>query len=262
MRIGIIAYVPPPKRFQSDAFVANLSHWKTDLPIFLYSDYPRDTSYNHIANPDVVKAAKFPFAVNNCVYLFGLKLAVDAKLDKFLYLEADCRVRGDHWAERIFDDCFRGGNEPLIYGTPVGFNLSQGGGIVVKRFIQLFHNSIQDTGCPPAVHGAWPGSPLHPILFSNGASSIYDTKLATEIFTGFDKDIGRAAISTPAFDHTWGVGLWKKFGAEMFDHFQYSRITYSGFGDTLMDFHERKTLLLSGKMACVHQIKSDDTFIK
>jgi hypothetical protein len=257
-----VGYVPPSTKSNLNpiAFVENISAWKCKYPVLLYSDHNYD-GFNKIANPEQVKHPRFPFAVNNAVFLFGLKLAIDSKADYMLYLESDVRVRGHGWDEIIFDDFFRDGKEPILYGTNVSFNISQGGGEVVKRFIDLNHRFIKATGCPPAVHGAWPGSPEHPILFPNGALTIAKVSFLQEVFGGFEKDIGRSALSHAAFDHEIGVKFWRKYGIEMFDHFQFSTKCYSGYGDTLMDYGQRKEKLLSGQMNAIHQCKTSETFI-
>jgi hypothetical protein len=259
MNLATISYLPPRGQLNSEAFVANLAHWPGSLPLHLYSD---DASWgpdiHHVANPEVVRNQKHWFSVNNLVFLFALKLAIDLKLDYFLYLESDARVRGEHWDQIIFDDCFRENRQPLLYGTPVIFNLSQSGPTPLLRGIDIAYRFIAMTGCPTAVHGSWPGAKFKFALFPNGALGIYHVPTLAQLFQGFEADIGRYAASITAWDCEIGQRFYQYFGDGIFDQFQFATRCYSGYGDELTTLDQRKALLYSGKISAVHQAKTND----
>jgi hypothetical protein len=262
MRVGSIAYLPPKGICGSEAFLANVFKWKPEHPFYFYSDDPfNGVTNNIIANPEIVKSPRHAFAVQNLLWLFGLKLAIDIGLDYFIYVEADCRFHMEGWDEIMLQDHFRENKTPLVSGTPVQFNVSQSGPIPLRRSIELAYRYQSSTGFLSPIHGAWPGSPTHFLLFPNGALGVYQTKLMADIFMGFDADIGRFATTFAAWDHEVGRGLWNRFKEDVFDQFQFSTQSYSGYGDSLFTFAERGKMLTDGKVVGVHQIKTSDTFL-
>ena len=260
MKVATISYVPPKGRLNSDSFMRNLEAFDTKNQLYLYSD---DSAWglNSIANPDIVKHPKKHFAVNNLVFLFGLNLAIDLGLDYMLYLESDVRVRGDNWDQIIFDDCFRARKTPLIYGTPVVFNISQSGFSPLRKAVGLVNEFMNVTNCPAVVHGAWPGSPAHFLLFPNGALGVYHVPTMAKIFDGFRTNIGKSAMEIAAWDHSVGVGMYNLFGSDCIDQFQYATACYSGYGEDMTNHDFRRQLLLNGKCVGVHQCKHDDPWL-
>lgn len=260
MKIATISYVPPKGRLNSESYMHNLESYKLTHPLYLYSDDP-SWGFNQIENPEVIRHPKKHFAVNNLVFLFGLNLAMDLGLDYMIYLESDCRMRGDKWDEIITNDCFRENKQPILYGTPVIFNISQSGFTPLRMGLELAHNYLRTTNCPPVVHGAWPGSPAHFLVFPNGALGVYHVPTLNEIFNGFKADIGRSALDMAAWDHSVGVGFFTKFGVSCCEKFQFSTCSFSGYGDQMTTPEWRKDLLMSGKMVGIHQWKGSESLV-
>lgn len=258
MNLGTCVYVPPKGRLNSDAFMSNISAYSSKHPIYFYSDEKGRGIENIIANPEVTRNPHRPWIVNNTIFLFGLKLASDAKLDYMLYCESDSRVKGDHWDGVMFDEMFAGCKEPLCYGTPVAWNISQAGGEALKKVTEFGCRVLNQSGLPMPVYG-WhrPGSLDTICVYPNGSLSILHMPTMLEIFNGFDVDIGRAAAQWDAWDLIIGRGIWKKFGVGLFDMFSIATKSYSGYGDAIVNESQRRDMLTGGKVVAAHQFKSD-----
>lgn len=259
MNLGSIVYVPPKGRLNSDAFMANISAYSSKYPIYFYSDEKGRGIENLIANPEQCKTRN-RFTVNNCIFLFGLKIAMDAGLDYFQYLESDCRCKGDEW-DRVSWEDFKRNPNAIVYGTPVVHNATAGGPKTLKRLIDFAHEYQETTGWPMAVHGGCPGLPQDLMAYPNGAVAWYETSMMAEIFSGFERDVGGYAMRMGVWDCEIGRGLYRKFGIGLFDKFSYATKTFSGYGETIMSEPERKALLISGKVSIMHQWKGAETFV-
>src|SRR5258706_1351671 len=105
MKIEIIGYVPPRGIGHPEAYLANIGAFKTEFPVSLFSDYP-DWGLRQSDNPGKVKHRQFGHWVSNYAFFIALQYAVACKLDYFLYLEEDCRVRGDGWDGRMMEEAY------------------------------------------------------------------------------------------------------------------------------------------------------------
>lgn len=260
MNLGSIVYVPPKGRLNSDAFMANINAYSSKYPIYFYSDEKGRGIENLIANPEQVRNPRRPWTVNNAIFLFGLKLAADAGLDYMLYFESDSRVRGNHWDGIMFDEAFAGCLEPICYGTPVAWNISQAGRRALTKVTEFGCKVLSLSGIPMPVYG-WhrPGSLDTICAYPNGSLSVLHVPTMLEIFSGFELDIGRSASTFDGWDLVIGRGLWQKFGVDLFDRFAVARRSYSGYGDLITTEKERVDMLSNGTHVAIHQVKSDNT---
>lgn len=258
---GVVCYVPPSGKLNSEAFLRNVSAWQVNCPIYLYSDQLRDSVTNQIPNPEVVKNPRRWWNVNNCCFYFGLKLAIDAKLEYFLYLESDCRVRGDGWADKMFADAIEQMPNPVIYGSPIIYEIASSGYVPLRRATEFCCKHLSETGLAVPVYGGFPFRHNQIYTYPNGALGIYHTPTMAEIFHGFDRDIGHCAMNTTAWDIEVGIRLWNKFGLEIFDRFAISHVSYSGCTDQLVTEAERKEMLMRGERVAVHQVKANEDWL-
>lgn len=260
MKVATIAYAPPRRIPGAKAFVDNVGKYATENPVYIFSDDRTWPNVVGIENPEVVKHPRITWAVSNCVFLFGLRLALQLDLDYFLYLEADCRVKGDLWDKALFDEIMpfvysAGASDdwPVVAGTPVCYNPSGSGHEALKRVTQMAWEHLQRTGRAMAIYGFQPGLSLFP----NGALAIYHTQTIAKMYPGFAGNIGRTALATHAFDMHIGKQLWGMFGMSLFERFVCSVKGYSGCTDDLVTFAERKAWLESGAVVGIHQVKND-----
>lgn len=254
---GIVGYVPPPGRFNSDAFHRNVSAWKTKHRMILFSDADWAGAVK-IPNPEMFKN-RHHYSVNNAVFLIGLHIALEAGMEFFLYLESDCRVRGHEWDQTIFSD-FNTWNSIVAYGSPVIYNQSQNGHENLKRATEMAWNYQSATGLGMPQYGAWPGAGKEICLYPNGALGVYHTKTVASFFPNSQNDLRRELGGILAWDISIGQGLWKTFGWQVFERVGFSRVTYSGCGESLITQEERKEMLVSGGKVAIHQWKGEETF--
>lgn len=254
MNLGTIVYVPPTGRLNSDAFLANISAYKSRYPIYFYSDEKSRGVENIIANPEVTKNPRRPWTINNAIWFFGLKVAIDAKLDYFCYMEADCRVGCDYWDDAGFTEVEQSPGA-VIYGSPVCYNICAQGKDVANKTIDLACRYKALSGMPMPFYGKWPGSGDRYALYVNGALGIYKTDVMAEVFAGFDNDIGRSAATFTAWDLAMAHGLWAKYKHELPDKVALSSVWLSQYGNELCSEKDRLEMLASGKFMAIHQCK-------
>jgi hypothetical protein len=254
---GIIGYVPPSGRFNSDAFRRNVASWKTKHRLILFSDgdWP---GLERIPNPEIFRN-RHHYSVNNAVFLIGLHIALAAGMEFFLYIESDCRVRGHEWDQAIWSD-FNQWKGIVAYGSPVIYNQSQNGHNNLKRSTEMAWDYQSATGLAMPQYGAWPGAGKDICLYPNGALGVYHTKTMASFFPNSQNDLKRELAGIMAWDVSIGQGLWRSFGAEVFDRVGFSRVTYSGCGDSLVGQDERGAMLATGKKVAIHQWKGEEDF--
>jgi len=259
MKIGTISYVPPVGVGNAEAFLKNLAAHKTAHPLYLYSDHPWKQVDFGIADPTVVRTGQAPWAISNCVWLFGLKLAADMELDYFMYLEADCRVRSRSkelaWDEILFNDFF---DTPgaLFGGSPVVYFPSESGADVLSDITKFCAAHLEVVKRPVPIYGTVPGRAYPLCLYPNGAGGIYHTKTMLECFSGFLPDIGRYSQRITAWDIVIGQEMFKKFRRGVISKFAPIASELSAYGDSIYGLDARMNMLTSGTVNLVHQIKS------
>src|ERR1043165_6500137 len=149
MKPVVVCYVPPPNYGHGEAFLKNVRHWRTDVPLLIYSDHEPWKPDVGVPSPEHVKRRGRAWLVNNLVFLTGLQIARQHGYTHFLYLEEDCRVFGDGWAERVLTE-FESFKGAVMGGTPVVWNPMASGPGVLKNMWEngAAHRSRPEAASP------------------------------------------------------------------------------------------------------------------
>lgn len=268
MKLCSIGYVPPPKQGLNPAsFLANVNRFKTKFPLLLYTEHSWPeceiklpvNPENVIPNPPPRLASGEPnrWALNNLLFLTGMRIAHKHGYSHVIYLESDCRVGCDNWDKQIFDEFFTHDSPLICAGSLVCYNPCTYNRRGYDRWMALIerHNSARNFPIP--TYG-WRGvsSPTgDSSVFPNGALGVYDVTWITKLFNL--EDSVKEACSVFAWDFAIGERIWSKFGADSYDFVKHLRTIYSSYGDTLSTEAERLSWLRDGKLVGVHQVKSD-----
>lgn len=256
-----LAYIPPPNIPGSAQFLNNLRRFKTSYPLVLFSDHPYgDGVLKMHKSPEIIKGAKYvngapnKWALNNLVFLTGLRVVGDS-YSHFLYLEADCRVNGDDWDGVVFEEFMQRNPGAIAAGTFATYNVNNRD----IEFSRAWHRWMVENGdaqFPITAYGGNGASEKHePAVFPNGALAIYEVAWLREQF-GRENTVKTAAEIT-AFDYEIGRRLVRQFGPDVFrGKILHMDSVYSSYGDVQTTEEQRQNLLVSKKVAAVHQIKS------
>lgn len=258
-KVGTVAYLPPPGISGVEAFVRNVSKYKTEYPLYFYSDAPGAYPGMGVTEiPDVAKAVSYrnvPLSCNNSAYARGIDVALTAGLDYMLYLETDVRVRGDYWDGKIFKEFFKP-KDCVIGGSASVWNLGFQPASDAFKIVNFINKHIKITGRMPLVfQSVGRDGQAPPMLFANGAISIVHTPTADAIFGGRKYDFGAFCANTGAWDLFCGRAFFNEFKMEIFDRFAMLPSVYSGYRDMNYSLSDRKAMLTSGAVVAVHQIK-------
>lgn len=256
MNLGTVCYIPPNGRLHSDAFVENIRRYKSRYAVLIMSDDPQWQPARIIDNPEKI-GARPKWAINNYVFFKALQLARDAGLDYWFYMEVDSRVRGDFWDEIIWADHFdRYPNGISCAGTQVVWDVNSGGAAFACKVITNAFAFQEATGIPASFYsGKSPHDCSGGYVYPNGSLATYCTADLLRMFAGLDSDLVGNARRLTAFDLEIGRRLWHNHGPDAANHVGYLIKSYSGFGDCVLNYEERKQLLLSGKIVAMHQAK-------
>ena len=261
LKCGIVGYVPPNGICNAAVFQANVRQYKTSVPLYLYSDYPWPDTIKTFS-PEMLKHGSNKFGVNNMTWMIGLQLAIRQKLDYFLYLEADCRVMGDEWDKRVWDELFSFQRMPLVAGTLAVYNPFNAGPEAAKCFCELVakYNTKRNypiTGYMPVRSYGWKGAAdsTGACVFPNGALGVYSVDEMKALFGACN--MASMASSMTAWDMEIGKRLWARHGVNIFKLAGVLTSIYSGYGNVLNTEKERIEMLTSGAIAAVHQVKSE-----
>ena len=250
-KLAVVAYLPPEKVTGAKAFLENVTKFDTKNELILYADTPAHPEAFQIDDPETCKGQANKLAVNNCVFLFGLKIAINRKIDFMLYLEADCRVNGSGWDGILFDE-FLANPDALLGGSPVIRNVNEASEIEKLKSNQMSIKFTQDTKIPMIFQmGDNMGFMLHP----NGAIGIYSTALLAKIFPGYEDPIKNAYTYT-AWDLEIGAHLAKQ-GYDPFAIFATLTKSYSGWKNQVLSSKERKQLMAKRGFVAIHQVKDE-----
>lgn len=293
LKLGSIGYVPPPNHPKlgkcAQSFVLNMEKFKPTYSQLLYSDYI-EYGFKPIANPEGIggQDRNPKWAVNNAIFISGIRLAVIAGFTHIIYLEADCRVGTPGWDAVIFDEYFRLPFPAVAAGSLVSHGCVNGGQEFFRRFSDMIAMNRRDKSqhlipiygvpCPPEKQGQFPSSPspniippgdartsFKPAVYPNGALGVYDVAWLAELF-GIQRDgkfkDGYSTMDVVlgvAWDHLIGMKLYDRFGVDLFDVVAHMDSVYSGFGDRLDTEADRLKLLTDKRAVAVHQVKSGAT---
>lgn len=260
----VIGYVPPPLISCAEAFHKNITAFKTAFPLVLFSDHAGWGLPHYCANPDRIKNQRRKWACNNLVLLFSLTLAKDLGYSHMLYLEDDCRVRGDYWDRRVFEEFSSVCPDAKVAGTPVLWNIGSMGSAMQMRAIEWAHDYQVSTGIACGIYGCSTpvrGVPTELMAYCNGALGIYEVEWLLSIFPGYRANIGQFALNADAFDMCVGRELISRHGPDAFKLCGQLTSVFSGYGDTILDYNQRVNLLTSGTCVAIHQVKSQDALL-
>lgn len=257
----ILAYLPPPSVTGAEQFLANLRAYKTKHPLVLYSDWDYGPEVKRIkASPEIVLGAKYSdgrdnkWALNNLVFLTGLKIIADMGCSHVLYVEADCRVHGDYWDAIIFEEYAFRGNGAIAAGTIAAYNVCNRN-IAFSRAWNTFVAENIKCQFPITSYGGNGAAESHePAIFPNGALAIYDLDWLSKQY-GRENTVAIARELT-AFDYDIGRRLVRQFGNDVFRKVCQMNSVYSSYGDVQTSEGERQEMLTDRRVAAVHQIKS------
>ena len=260
MKLGTVVYCPPKNKLNSEAFMRNISQYKASNPLYLISD---DAAWNPsrlIKSPEMI-GRKPAFAINNFIFLAALELARDVGLTYFLWLESDSRVGCSDFDALIFSEFFeRYPNGVACAGSPVCWDAPNGGKEFAMRIVEEAWRYQQASKLPLSFHGdRHPSDPSGVAYYPNGSCALYETAALLKIFAGFERDIAGYSRIITAYDLQIGRNLWNYHGPNAINHVGWLTTLYSGFGDLVVNYEERKAMLLSGRVAAVHQAKDDWT---
>jgi len=258
MNLGTACYCPPRGVLNSDAFYENITKAKAHHPLFLFSDDARWNPSQLIQWPEF--SGKRPgWTINNFLFFKALEIARAAKLDYYIFLESDSRVFGEAWDDIVFTEYFqRYPNGIACAGTPVCWDVCSGGREFAKKVIAEAFAFQTATGIPMSFFsGKNPMDCSGAAYYPNGSLAVYQTEALLKIFAGFDLDIVSYSRRITAFDLALGRALWNYHGPKAVDHVGWLSSCYSAYGNCVTTEAERLQMLRDGRMAAIHQCKSD-----
>lgn len=249
MKCVLASYIPPPHKPGADVYYENLMQFKTTHPLRLFSDH-EPYGLRKIGNPAPYRNPKKPFVISNLIFLCALADAIDQGVDYMLYLEDDCRVMGDEWDRAMFDD-YSSTPNALFGGSPFCYHPMSSGCHALKRLTEFAWSYYKWVGIPMPIIGEAGGF----CFFPNGALAIYHIPSIAPHFGDFQKNKSQWALTHEAWDMHIGRSLFAQYGVALFERFAPIKSAYSGYGNKLFIEEERKSMLLSGQIRAVHQIK-------
>lgn len=291
-RVCVTGYVPPPSFKGAKSFLENLSRNQISGEYFFLSEH-REYGFgdkNLLGHPPELNAAvmekKTP-RLSNLVFLSCLRVASQRGYTHMLYIESDCRFKGNGWDAIMFEEFFSLPFPALAGGSVTAHSMINGGGEFYRRFSQYFKEKqknlplpvfgIQALNVPGAAECFKDGEAqviapgdsravlrnVKPSLYPNGAIGIYDIAMCREIFGmnpdgSWKKDYnGMMVVSWPAWDYVIGMALYDKFGSDVFDVVAHLETCWSSYGDSLSTEAERLQMLRDGVCRGVHQVKGE-----
>jgi hypothetical protein len=267
MKLAVVAYIPPPTYGCATTFYENLMRHKPKFPLLLYSDHPWDGAIRLKVSPDQIRlmqeakvrrTAFNKWTVNNAVFLTGMALAKREGYTRVIYLESDCRVAGENWDERIFDEYYGLGRPCIGAGTLACYNTCNFSREAAMRWSKLVAGNVK-RNMPIATYG-WVGAANKHVscVFPNGALSVLDVNWISDLFNNLENTVQTADDST-AWDMALGQKVWDLFAEDSFEVFGMLHSVFSSYGDVLTTEAERLQWLREGKYCAVHQCKSNET---
>lgn len=260
-KLGTIGYCPPPHFPGADAFLNNLQKYPPHNELLLYSDHPYpQCQVKLLGSPELIRGARTnKWAINNAIFITGMKIARKHGFSHVIYLESDCRVGRMNWDQIIFNEFFNLGFPYIAAGTLVCWNPFNAGSEVARRWEALLQSKNRARNFPIPTYGTRDTG--DPRIFPNGALGVYDMawiEILFDIYNTVDFAAGGA------WDFQLGARIWHKFGADSFNMVGQLSSIYSGYGDSddpktrgVTTLAERLEMLKSGEICCVHQVKGD-----
>lgn len=263
-KFAVIGQLPPQGVAHSELFLANLKANPCKHPLLLYSHGWKDEPdiIRLKADPGTFDPVDNPSLRSNLAFFTGLRIAKAHGLDYFLYLEADCRVRGKHWDSAVWYE-FTHGREgydiqpALMGGTPVCFNPMAWSFTTAQKAVEFMQSFNDYSPVPMAMTGNGHLGELHkPCIFVNGALGIYDVAWLLETFGEELENTLGLSQKCRAWDYELGIRLWDQEDEHAFDLVRPLHTIYSGYADVITCEAQRREWLTSGMIVATHQIKS------
>lgn len=262
---AVVGYLPRKGVGHTEAFLQNLANFPTKHPLYLYSHEYKDrpgviplpVAVEDSVQKDGDVNANFVRLYNRIFYT-AIAIAASHGITHFLFIEHDCRFGVEGWDEVLFQEFMRKNPDAACGGTPVIFNPTG----YSREMAEGFEKYIKATRKRPmpmhiAAAGAF-GERQETCLFPLAALAIYNVKWLMETFpevaAGKTYDL---AHSTKLHDQEIGRRLFRQFGVGVYQQVVWLGMEYSGYKDVLSDEDYRRTMLESGQVVAVHQIKSD-----
>lgn len=260
MNVATVAYLPPDHVPFASAFRDNIRQFKTTYQVILFSDRPDRSDMETVISPEKHNKPGKKWIISNYCFLKSIQIAVKHSLDWMILLEADCRVNGDNWDQKITTEFSQFG-DAVTGGTPVCWNLNRGGRTLTMKVIDYASEYQKRSGIPMAMHGVHgsligngrPDVYQQPCLYPNGAAAIYSVELLKRAFPKYADDSWASQIT--AWDMHLGYQLHNFYGDEVSKRVAALSTVFSGYGDEILSEHERRDWLTSGRVCAVHQIK-------
>lgn len=277
---AIIGYVPPPTYGHPLSFIKNLKNFKPTMPMMLYSDHDYDIKgmIKLPGSPELQQGGapihtgpigfmphhqRNKWATNNRIFFTGLRIAVRQGLEWMIYIESDCRVgptryKDTTWDAVMFKEFFSRREKEVIGGTMVCWSPCNSGQELMRRWSQLIADNNKRKNFPiPTYSAGGSAEKRDPCFLVNGALGIYNIGFLQDLF-GMELEAStKLAVESTAWDFEIGKRMWTKYQMKVFDQIMHMNSIFSGFGEVQSTEAERMSLLQSGRVAAVHQIKSD-----
>lgn len=261
----VLCYLPRPSFQPALSAFRNFTSFKTHYPLVFYTDsteWPEEGVIKLKGNIDkAVVNSRYPngaenrWAANNLCFWSGIRIASSMGYTHALYLEVDCRVRGDGWDKVVYDEFQAAGPGKVLAGTMLTYNASNKDFDHAKGFNEFVQANAGKKWPICSYGGGGCDEQFEPVFMANGALGIYDLRWIAKRF-----DINNTVMlarGTTAWDLAVGRELIRDFGAQGFKKAVHLDSVYSLYKDRLLNEEQRIELLMSGKVVAVHQIKSN-----
>lgn len=255
-KYGVIAYVPPPNVGHPDVFLKHLEEYPPKNRLFILSDHEWKNSFRI---PDPTVTWKNSDRIASTVFVHVLRFAERRGLTHFIYLETDCRMKGDGWDIKLFDEFVTGRNRLIAGGNMGVCSVNNGNGEFRKSFDAL----AKKHGCNDARHKVHRTAILThkhpnpvPIPFVNGAVAVYSVAQLRGLFDG---ETPESAVSTwfTVQDRCIAERALEKFGpVETLSRFKHMPTVMATAGEKIYPFATRINTLNRGHVTCAHPIKN------
>lgn len=257
MNIGSIAYIPPRKFPGAQAFYTNVHAYKTKYPVYLFSnDQSWEGLCGHCDDPEKIRRGG-PSVMSNAVFLNSLFIANELGLDWLFYLEADSRVKGDNWDERIFDEHFSLGPKVIASGSPVVFNPHAFTNASLTNFTEYAYEYLKRVKRPLCVYGnRQPHQIGQMAVYPNGSCAVYNVSTLKACFQRFQNPM-QTAQHMAAWDISFGFFLGHTYHEHAFERVAGLKSVLSACTYVYYKEDELKFKLANGEVAAVHQVKSE-----
>jgi glycosyltransferase involved in cell wall biosynthesis len=198
---------------------------------------------------------KTRYGAANCAFAEAAKMVEKEGFDGMLYLETDCRFKGDGWDDVLRQEYLGSSPVASCVGSPVCWGAFTSGHKQSMALIDYAYRYQQDTGRMMAFEGATDTGTFS--LYPNGAIAYYTPSLLREAYLdGADKlGLEKHARSTEPYDLHIGRIIGSKGFEYAVESVGWLRSSYSGCLDHHYRLSDRISMLDRGEAVCIHQCK-------